>query len=202
MATFIAIVERHASRGYVASFPDFPGCEADGASLDELMVRAKETLAVQIEKRLSANQHIGCPTSADAIERGNALLLAAIDIPDDIDVTRIDLAIPSLSLVRIDALAQRLGLTRGALFVEAVNRWSSSVIERRQVSSEGYEGPTLFDFSNPLELSVEPVGAADQPKLEQADDFEMGPEAGGERESEDITAEVARLFERPQPDQK
>src|SRR4051794_29506228 len=103
MATFIALVECREPPGYVASFPDFPGCEVAGASLDEVIARAREALAAHVQRLLETNQPISYPTAAEAVERGNALLLTAIDIPDDIGVARIELAIPALSLVRIDS---------------------------------------------------------------------------------------------------
>jgi hypothetical protein len=38
--------------------------------------------------------------------------------------SHVDLALPALSLTRIDAFARSHGLTHAALFVEAVNRWA------------------------------------------------------------------------------
>jgi hypothetical protein len=62
------------------------------------------------------------PTAADAIELDDAFLFAAVDVPDDLRIAHVDLAVPALA--RIDAFAQRHGLTRSAVFVEAVNRWA------------------------------------------------------------------------------
>ena len=124
MAVFIAVVKRDADAGYTASFADFPACAVTGPTIDHVIAKAREALVLYVGRLLEANQRLGIPAAADAIDRGGALLLAAIDIPDDLRITPVDLAIPALSLARIDAFAQRHGLTRSALFVEAVNRWA------------------------------------------------------------------------------
>ena len=118
MATFIAIVRSHGRYGYAASFPDFPGCVVEGPTLDNVIAKAKEALPGHIQQLLDGNQRVCAPTAAEAIERGDALLLAAIDVPDDLRAVQIDVAIPALALARIDSFAQRHGLSRAALFVE------------------------------------------------------------------------------------
>ena len=124
MATFIAIVKRDGDAGYTASFPDFPSCAVAAQTIDRVIARAKEALSLHIERLLEANHRICDPTAADVIERGDALLLAAVEVPDNLRIAHVDLAIPALSLARIDAFARRHGLTHATLFVEAVNRWA------------------------------------------------------------------------------
>src|SRR6267143_665138 len=97
MATFIAIVKRDGDAGYIASFPDFPSCAVVARTVEHVIARAREALSLHVERLLEANQGISVPTAADAIERGDALLLAAIDVPDDLRIAQIDLAIPALS---------------------------------------------------------------------------------------------------------
>jgi predicted RNase H-like HicB family nuclease len=198
MATFIAIVKRDGDAGYIASFPDFPACAVAERTVEHVIAKAREALLLHIQRLLEANQAISIPTAADAIERSDALLLAAIDVPDDLRMAQIDLAIPALSLARIDSLARRHGLTRSALFVEAVNRWGihETVANDRRGSSSTPDGPTLFDLANPLELRVEASAADVDPKDEAA---VREHDASGERDVQakvdDITAELVRLLE-------
>jgi predicted RNase H-like HicB family nuclease len=211
MATFIAIVKRDGDVGYTASFPDFPSCAVAAPTLDHVIARAKEALSLHIERLLEANHRISDPTAADAIERGDALLLAAIEVPDDLRIAHVDLAIPALSLARIDAFARRHGLTHAALFVEAVNRWVMQETLPRDRRGSAPEGPTLFDLANPLELRVEPIAATIEAQvaagIEPQDDAETRERAANEERSveakvEDITAELVRLLEErvePQP---
>jgi len=210
MATFIAIVRSDGDEGYTASFPDFPGCAVAAPTLDQLIAKAREALLLHIERLLEANQRIANPTAAGAIERGDALLLAAVDVPDDLGIAHVDVAIPALSLARIDSFARRHGLTLGALLVEAVSRWAAQENAPRERRAATSDGPTLFDFANPLELRVETIAAAIEP-IEAAGAREGGPteeadaksnEAEVASNADDITAELARLLEEglePQP---
>ena len=197
MATFIAIVRKDSDVGYTASFPDFPSCAVAAPTVDHVIARAREALSLHIERLLEANHRISDPTTADAIERGDALFLASVDVPDDLRIAHIDLAMPALSLARIDAFARRHGLTHAALFVEAVNRWAMQEAaapgDRRGSTPDG---PTLFDLANPLELRVEPIAATPDP---QDDSSTREGAATDERDVEakvdDITAELVRLLE-------
>jgi predicted RNase H-like HicB family nuclease len=196
MASFIAIVTRDGDAGYTASFPDFPACAVGGPTIDVVIAKAREALSMHIERLLEANQRICIPTAADAIERGDAFLLAAVDVPDDLRIAHVDLAIPALSLVRIDALAQRCGLTRSALFVEAINRWALRETVARERRAGASDGPTLFDLGNPLELRVEAITAAvDPPDRPATDKRDTGERDDTEANLGDITAELVRLLE-------
>jgi len=196
MATFIAIVKRDGDAGYTASFPDFPACAVAALTVDHVISRAREALSLHIERLLEANHRISAPTAADAIERGDALLLAAIEVPDDLRIAHIDLAIPALALARIDAFARRHGLTPATLFVEAVNRWAMQEAAPRDRRGSAPDGPTLFDLVNPLELRVETIGAGIDPPDDAAPRQRDTSEARDiEAKVDDITAELVRLLE-------
>ena len=128
------------------------------------------------------------------------MLLAAIEVPDDLRVVHVDLAIPVLSLARIDSFARHHGLTHSALFVEAVNRWAMQESLHRERRGGISDGPTLFDFGNPLELRVEPITAAADPHNAAAAHVRDTEEGDTQRKVADITAELVRLLEeRPEP---
>src|SRR5882757_11411033 len=101
MAIYIAVVRSDGDVGYTASFPDFPGCAARAPSISHVVVKAREALLAHVERLLDANQMICSPTAAEAIDRGDALLVAAVDVPDDLRIAHVELAIPALSLARI-----------------------------------------------------------------------------------------------------
>src|SRR6266545_838316 len=124
MTTFIAIVQVDGDGTYTASFPDFSECSVSSLTLDEVIKRAREALLQHIEVLLEAGQTIHSPTAFDAIQRTNALLFAAIDVPDDLGIVHVDIAVPALLLARIESFAGRHGLSLSALFVKAVDRWA------------------------------------------------------------------------------
>jgi predicted RNase H-like HicB family nuclease len=195
MATFIAIVKRDGDVGYTASFPDFPSCAVAAPTVDHVIARAREALSLHIERLLEANHRICDPTAADAIERGDALLLAAVEVPDDLRIAHVDLAVPALSLARIDAFARRHGLTRAALFVEAVNRWVMQEASPRDRRGSTPDRPPLFDLANPLELRVEPIAATEPADDAGTREGEANDDRDVEAKVDEITAELVRLLE-------
>jgi predicted RNase H-like HicB family nuclease len=200
---FIAIVRDDGDGGYTASFPDFLECAVNAPTIDGVMAKAKEALLVHLERLLAAGLTIGSPTSPEAIERGDALFLTAIEVPDDLRLVHVDVALPALALARIDSFARRSGLARGALFVQAIDRWAWLETKPSERRSGISDGPTLFDFGNPLELKAESIaaaigplgGAATKPgNLREESDITAG--------ADDVTDELVRLLDqdsKPQP---
>jgi predicted RNase H-like HicB family nuclease len=123
MTTYIALIHKDTGSDYGVSFPDLPGCVTAGSSIDEAMAMAREALALHIEGLLEEGEEVPSSTPADAIDRDDALAFAAIDVPDNMRVERVNITVPALSLQRFDAFAARQGMTRSGLFVEAVHRW-------------------------------------------------------------------------------
>ena len=189
MPTFIAIVQVDSDGRYTASFPDFSECSVSSLTLDEVIKRAREALLQHVEILLEAGQTVHSPTAFDAIQRADALLFAAIEVPDDLGTVHLEIAVPALSLARIESLAGRLGLSLTTLFVKAVDRWAMHEGLARGGEGVGADGPTLFGFATPSELRVEAAAAAFLPAY--------APLTGdGEPRHEDgITAELVRLFD-------
>jgi predicted RNase H-like HicB family nuclease len=144
MAVYIAIVRSESDVGYAATFPDFPGLAAAASSLELLFAEARQKIVAHIEQLLESNQSLGAPKSAGTIDRGGALMLAAIELPDDVRTPHIELAIPALALARIDAFAQRHGVTRSALFEAAVQRWETQEQVPRERGGEKLGRPNAF----------------------------------------------------------
>jgi predicted RNase H-like HicB family nuclease len=51
MREFSVVIERDEEGFYVASVPALPGCHTQARSLDELMERVREAIAVHLEER-------------------------------------------------------------------------------------------------------------------------------------------------------
>jgi predicted RNase H-like HicB family nuclease len=194
MAIFIAVVTNDGKSGYSASFPDYPTCAVAARTIDEVIAKAKYALLTQVEGLLAANQRICAATPADSLERNGTLLLAAIDVPDDIRQVRVELDLPALSLARIDAFAEQLGLTRSALFVDAVDRWAIQEAVPRSGAGED-DRMILPDFDNPFELKVATIAVAEERQHPPAVDPGKITEQGALEVTADITAELARLLE-------
>jgi predicted RNase H-like HicB family nuclease len=195
VSIFIAIVKRDGQAAYTASFPDFPGLAVEGPTLDRLLARAREVLGLHVERMVETNKAIGVPMPAHEVDRSDALLLAAVDIPDELATAHVDLEISALALARIDSFARRHGLTRSALFIQAVDHWALQEAVPRDRRSEGSDGPTLFDFVNPLELKVETQATEAYPLIDPIAGGHAGERAMAEVSIDDIAAELERLVE-------
>jgi predicted RNase H-like HicB family nuclease/predicted transcriptional regulator len=123
MSTYVALIHKDPDSDYGVSFPDLPGCVTAGSTLDEAIAMAKEALALHIEGLLEDNENVPAPAPADQIDCDDALLVTAIEVPDDLKVERINVTVPALALLRFDAFAERRSMTRSGLFVEAAQRW-------------------------------------------------------------------------------
>lgn len=200
MATFISLVRGDASSGYTATVPDFTGFAVQAMTLDDILSKVREGLATHIERLLENNEIIPIPTSVDAIKCDGALLLFAVEMPDDIGEVQIDLAVPALALARMDSFAGRNGLTRASLFVSAVDRWIVQESLPRSGMRQRSADPTLFDFITPPELKMETEATG----VDRAGEAAVDPARDGdiERSVDNITQELERLLEEnshPQP---
>lgn len=122
-STYIALIHKETNSDYGVSFPDLPGCVTAASTLDEALSMAKEALALHVEDMLENGEEIPVPTPADKIDPDDALLVAAIDVPDNMKVERVNVTVPAIALTRFDTFASQRGMTRSGLFVEAVYRW-------------------------------------------------------------------------------
>jgi predicted RNase H-like HicB family nuclease len=86
--TYIALIHKEADSDYGASFPDLPGCVTAASTIDEVLTTAREALALHVEDMLENGEEIPVSTPPDKIDRCDALLIAAIDVPDTINELR------------------------------------------------------------------------------------------------------------------
>src|SRR6516225_4186088 len=103
MRQYIALIHKDADSDYGVSFPDLPGCVSAGSTMDEAIANAKEALSLHIEGMLEDRDEVPPPTDADTINREDALLIAAIDVPDNLKVERVNITVPAITLARIDS---------------------------------------------------------------------------------------------------
>ena len=102
-----AVIDRSAS-GFGVSFPDFPGCVAAGATVQEAAVNAEAALALHLDGMRADKDAIPQPSSLDDIEEVEgaedvARVLVRADAPGTF--ARIQVTIESSLLAAIDAHA-------------------------------------------------------------------------------------------------
>jgi predicted RNase H-like HicB family nuclease len=141
MATYIALIRKASDDRYAVTFPDLPGCATTGKTLHAALATAQEALAVHIDALLKDGKHVPLPSLADAVERGDALVMTTVNVPDNLRMTRVNVSLPALVLSRFDSFAERRGMTRAALLVEALQRFMAEEAARaaQEVRTNPYD---------------------------------------------------------------
>lgn len=78
MVEYIALIHKDADSDFGVSFPDFPGCIAAGATLDEARAMAQEALAFHVDGLLEDGAAIPEPLNLSGMagaENGNGLVV-------------------------------------------------------------------------------------------------------------------------------
>jgi len=101
-----AIIDRSAS-GYGASFPDFPGCIANGATINEAAMNAEAALALHVEGMVKDKDALPAPSTLDDVGLDGpddvACVLIRVDAPARVE--RVLISIDTNLLAAIDAIA-------------------------------------------------------------------------------------------------
>jgi predicted RNase H-like HicB family nuclease len=198
MATYIVLVHQTPVGRCRVSFPDLPGCAAAGDSLHEAIAVARQALAGHIQHLLDAGEPVPVPRLLDAIDRQDAVLVAAIEVPDDLMTEQVELAVPGLALRRFDLFAERRGMTRSAFFVEAANRWILHE-SAADAKTELLPGPAPETAGAPAGYDIEAIrrelDADDHRDALLPNDLEADALPRPEDHTDEIKAEMMRLLE-------
>lgn len=125
MARYFGIIEPAEEGGYVVSFPDFPGCNTEGDTLDEAYAMAEDALVGHVRAMLAEGDPLPAPGALDQAMAGAGpgalpVAVAAPDTPPRF--VRISMTVPEDALAEIDAYTESQGLARSAFLVQAARR--------------------------------------------------------------------------------
>jgi predicted RNase H-like HicB family nuclease len=122
---YIAFVHEDLTGGFSVSFPDVPGCNTFGDTVEDALKAATEALSGNLGVSIDAGDPLPKPTSfgelgADArrksaFSRGDALMVLVEADPDLFRSIRVNVNLPRDLLRRIDAVARN----RSRFLVEA-----------------------------------------------------------------------------------
>lgn len=121
-----AIVHRVAD-SYGVSFPDLPGCIAQGCTQQEAVASATDAVAFHVEGLIAGGEAVPVPRSiddlradpefADDFAGADALVLVPVTLPGR--SVRINLTMDENLLAAIDRAAERSGATRSGFLADA-----------------------------------------------------------------------------------
>jgi predicted RNase H-like HicB family nuclease len=126
MPHYIALIHKEADSDYGVSFPDFPGCIAAGATLDEAREMAEQALAFHLDGLEQDGEALPEPSSLETVmgdpenRDGVAILVPAPNRPAR--SVRINITLPADVLSEIDRYAEAHGLTRSGFLARAAMR--------------------------------------------------------------------------------
>lgn len=112
-----AVIDRSAS-GYGVTFPDFPGCIANGATVTEAALKAEAALALHVEAMSKDKDPLPEPSNLEDIEDvegADDVARVMIRVEAPVKIERVLISIDANLLRAIDAAAPN----RSAFFVEA-----------------------------------------------------------------------------------
>lgn len=124
-ARYYPLILTAGSEGLHATFPDFPGLTAIGASKEAVLANAEAGLALHIAGMIEDNTDIPAPSDIDTVPADNAApeagrLLVRADLPGR--AVRVNITFDEALLAAIDAEAKRRDTTRAGFLAAAARQ--------------------------------------------------------------------------------
>ena len=122
-----AIIDQSASGSYGVTFPDFPGCVANGSTIGEACMQAEKALGMHVDAMVKDKDPIPEPSTLDdiePIEESNdvARVMIRADVPAKVE--RVLVSIDANLLRAIDAVASN----RSAFLADAARSHLGGII--------------------------------------------------------------------------
>lgn len=127
MTRYLAIIEEDEEQGlFFASFPDAPGCVADGTSQDDVLDKAADALSEWVADEIGDGRAAPTPRSYGqllksgeyALGKGGTVAWVPL-LLDTGKLVRANISMDAGLLASIDEAAARHGVTRSAFLVSA-----------------------------------------------------------------------------------
>lgn len=119
---YIAYLHKDKKSAYGVSFPDFPGCIAAGATLDEARRMAAEALSFHIAGMREDGDRMPEPSSLDDLHNDPAMKGAVaflVEVAEPEKTVRFNVTARKSQLSEIDSRARAARLTRSAYLVQS-----------------------------------------------------------------------------------
>jgi predicted RNase H-like HicB family nuclease len=150
MVAVVALI--HGKPGtYGISFPDFPGCIAGGASVDEALRRGRDALDFHVESMMEVGEVLPkirdiaeIKADPDYTEDFADAVVAVVDAEVPAKAVLVNISIDERLLDRIDRAAQATGETRSGFMAAAArerlspDRLAGQVVERFEETGPAY----------------------------------------------------------------
>lgn len=123
MAFYPTLIHHDEGSAYGASFPDFPGTIASGATIEEAVADAEAALVAVLEVMHEDGTEIPEPSPLDQVaaleDAKDARAIVLVEARYAEPTVRVNTTIPASLVARIDREAVRRGMSRSAFLTEA-----------------------------------------------------------------------------------
>jgi predicted RNase H-like HicB family nuclease len=117
---YVALASRADSGGYHARFPDLPSCEAQGATLAELIVNARQRLLACLEAVEGQGDAWPAASPLESFITEAGVMAIPVDVSVDDPPIRVNISLGERLVQRLDAAAEARGMTRSGFIAQSV----------------------------------------------------------------------------------
>jgi predicted RNase H-like HicB family nuclease/predicted transcriptional regulator len=117
---YVALAEAREGAGYIAYFPDLPGCTAAGADPVELLANARGALRAELQTLAERAEEWPVPIRVEAVQPTAPQFTLLVDVEVDDTPVRVNISIGEQLLKKLDAAAEASGSTRSGFIAQAV----------------------------------------------------------------------------------
>lgn len=117
---FVALLKGQRDAGYTASFPDLPGCTAQGRDVAELMIDARRAALDHLQALADAGEAWPEATPVEDVAVEPGVIAALVDVAVDDPPIRVNISLGERLVQRLDAAAEAGGMTRSGFIAQSV----------------------------------------------------------------------------------
>lgn len=117
---YVALVSRSAGQGYRAQFSDLSECVAEGVTLAELLINARQRLLSCLEEIQGQGDAWPEATPLESFSAEPGVMAIPIDVAVDDPPIRVNISLGERLVQRLDAAADARGMTRSGFIAQSV----------------------------------------------------------------------------------
>ncbi len=194
---YVALATPRQPEGYRASFPDLPACAAEGGSLAELIVDARERLLACLEAVEADGEAWPTPSPIETFAGQPGVMAIPIDVAVDDPPVRVNVSLGERLVQRLDAAAEARGMTRSGFIAQAV-RVSLGETWRGAGDAEA-AGKRLQDELTALGKRINESIGPDSPFVRRMNELDGSFYEGVRKAADNVAAAMARRRDAAKP---
>src|SRR5580698_4528503 len=132
---FVALATPDPEGGYRATFPDVPECVVKASDVAALLLASRQALAEHLRRTADAGEAWPKPTPIESISLTPGVIPLLVEVSVEDTPVRVNISLGERLVRRLDAAAERAGMTRSGFIAKAV----------RASLGESARGATDFD---------------------------------------------------------